>query len=118
MDSLIDRLKSRPRISEWVFPSPKKSKGHLVALDHPFYALRERAGIPDIHPHDLRRTLGSWQSELGTNLQIVAKSLGHQSARSTEVYSRVDIGAVRNSVRAATNAMLAAAQKKLSSSAS
>lgn len=66
--------------------------------------------IPDIRPHDLRRTLGSYQAIMGASLPIIGKSLGHKSQATTQIYARLDWNPVRESVRLATKAMLEAGE--------
>jgi integrase len=68
----------------------------------------KRAGLTDLRIHDLRRTLGSWQAALGASLPIIGKSLGHQSLEATQIYSRLELGPVRQSVERAGQAMLLA----------
>lgn len=63
----------------------------------------------DLRPHDLRRTLGSWQAAGGSSLQIIGKSLGHRSQAATIIYAHLNIDPVRASVDKATQAMLSAA---------
>ncbi|MEM5296938.1 site-specific integrase [Burkholderia sp. JPY481] len=65
------------------------------------------ARLPDLRPHDLRRTGASWQAQLGTSLAIIGRGLGHRSQRSTAIYARLQLDPVRASVERATDAMLA-----------
>ncbi|MDA8093092.1 MAG: tyrosine-type recombinase/integrase [Betaproteobacteria bacterium] len=60
-------------------------------------------------PHDLRRTLGSYQAITGASLQIIGKSLGHKSHAATQIYAHLDWDPVRESVNRATRKMLEAA---------
>ena len=64
--------------------------------------------LEDLRPHDLRRTLGSYQAMTGASLPIIGKSLGHKSQAATQVYARLDWDPVRVSVNRATQAMLEA----------
>jgi integrase len=64
--------------------------------------------LADLRPHDLRRTLGSYQAMTGASLPIIGKSLGHKSQAATQVYARLDWDPVRLSVSRATQAMLEA----------
>ena len=72
--------------------------------------VRERAGLPDVRMHDLRRTLGSWQAATGASLPVIGKSLGHKSTAVTQVYARLDLDPVRLSVNTAVAAMTLAAK--------
>lgn len=66
------------------------------------------ARLADLRIHDLRRTLGSWQAATGASLVVIGKSLGHKHLGSTQIYSRLNIDPVRDSVQTATRAIFAA----------
>ena len=107
----VEILKRRPKTSEFLFP--RTTMGALVSsIRRAWDLLASRAKIQDLHIHDLRRTLGSWQAGLGASLSVIGKSLGHSSFRSTAVYARLDLNPVRASVAAATQAMIAAGNVK------
>jgi integrase len=72
----------------------------------------ERAGIKDLRIHDLRRTLGSWQAITGSSLPIIGKSLNHKNASTTQIYARLNLDPVRESVQKATVAMIQAGNRK------
>jgi site-specific recombinase XerD len=46
----------------------------------------------------LRRTLGSWLSGQGYNLQLIGKALNHSSVSTTQVYARLDINPLREAL--------------------
>ena len=48
----------------------------------------KHAGISDVRPHDLRRTLGSWRAMTGATLPIIGKMLGHRHQVTTDIYAR------------------------------
>ncbi len=96
---------------EWVFPS-YHGAAHLRDPMPAWRRLLKRAGIEDLHIHDLRRSLGSWQAITGASLQIIGKSLGHVRPETTAIYSRLTLDPVRESVEKATVAMLAAGERK------
>jgi integrase len=105
----IDVLKGRKQNSgDFVFPGPGKT-GHAMKPEPVWHKLCERAGLADLRIHDLRRTLGSWQAAGGTSLAIIGKSLGHRSQQATAIYARLELDPVKQSVDAATAAMLVAA---------
>lgn len=97
--------------SPFVFPGPG-STGHLVEPKKAWAKLLETAQIENLRLHDLRRTLGSWQTKTGASMAIVGKSLNHKSIQSTKIYARLDLDPVRESVNRATDAMLHAAGVK------
>ncbi len=105
--SILNRRYENRRSDEWVFPSRNGAKSkHLTEPKKAWATICEQADLKDVRMHDLRRTLGSWQASLGTSLQIIGKSLGHRSTKSTEIYARLDVDPVRASVAAAAAAML------------
>jgi integrase len=67
----------------------------------------------NLHMHDLRRSLGSWQAALGASLVVIGKSLGHADLKSTQVYSRLQLDPIKESVSKAADAMIEAAGVKL-----
>lgn len=62
-------------------------------------------GLMSIRLHDVRRTLGSYQAINGSSLQVIGQSLGHKSMQSTQVYSRLTLEPVRQSVEKAVEAI-------------
>ena len=106
IDEAIDILKRRKgNDSPFVLPAPGKS-GHLVDPKKGWKRILTEAGIENLHLHDLRRTLGSWQAITGSSMIIIGKSLGHKSQKATEVYARLNITPVRESIENAVSAML------------
>ena len=98
--------KLRPHITgEWVFPSNRGR--HIVNPRAAWKRILTRSGILNFRMHDLRRTLGSWQAMTGASLPIIGKSLGHSTLEATQVYARLTLDPVRESVERATDAMLA-----------
>ena len=108
---LKDRLQARHGGNPWVFPGVGQT-GHVVDLKNRWKELLRRAKITNLRQHDLRRTLGSWQAAQGASLQIIGKSLEHKSVQATQVYSQLNLDPVRESVTAATQAIIAASKKK------
>lgn len=107
---ILHRRKATAGESPWVFPGQGRS-GHINEPKHALKAACETAGISDLRLHDLRRTLGSWQARQGTSLQIIGKTLGHESLQSTRIYARLADDSVREAVEAATMAMVSPQKK-------
>lgn len=67
----------------------------------------KKSGIIDCHPHDLRRTLGSWMLMNGTPIAVVSRMLGHSSIRVTEqVYAHLLPKKISDATESAVGAML------------
>ena len=94
----------------WVFPGTGRT-GHVVDLKRRWAALVKRAGLEDLHQHDLRRTNLSFQAAAGTSPQIIQKAGGHKTIAAAMIYQQLDLDPVRASVMAATRAILAASKK-------
>lgn len=62
-------------------------------------------GLLDVRIHDLRRTFASYQAMTGASLQVIGKSLGHKSQQATQIYARLNLDPVRDSVEKAVDAM-------------
>jgi integrase len=89
-----------------------KTTDDLLALAAKQKIKPEEYEIKDLRPHDLRRTLGSWQAINNSSLAIIGKSLGHKTHQATAIYARLSMDPVRQSVVAATASMLNAAGVK------
>lgn len=93
----------------WVFPS-RSQTGHVVELKTVWSRVIKAAGLTGVRPHDLRRTMASWQALLGASETLIGKSLGHAAGSpATSIYTRLTLDPVRASVNAAEAAILAAA---------
>lgn len=90
---------------DFVFPSTGKT-GHFVEPRKAWARLLKRAEIKNLRLHDLRRTLGSWQADMGASLSVIGKSLGHKNIATTAIYARLSLNPVRTSMENATSAIL------------
>jgi integrase len=89
--------------------------GNDTFINEIFEAVEAKAkflGIPitqnmtDIRLHDLRRTFGSYQAINGTSLHVIGQSLGHKSTKSTQIYARLTLDPVRDSMAKAIDKMI------------
>lgn len=90
--------------SPWVFPAISQS-GHMVNPSKTWRALLDRAGIEDLHLHDLRRSLGSLMAAANVSLPIIGKALGHTSPAATAIYARLNLNPVREAKEQALAAL-------------
>jgi integrase len=90
--------------SPWVFPSCGRT-GHIVHVAKAWSTLVQSAGIANLRPHDLRRTIGSWLAAAGASSFVIQKALTHKSAASAKAYAHLDVEPVRVALREVTDAM-------------
>jgi len=73
--------------SEFVFYGNGKT-GHLVDPKRAWTSLLKRAGIKDLHLHDLRRSMASWMANSGANVALIQSALNHKDIKTTlKVYT-------------------------------
>jgi integrase len=102
---VVTILEARKDLSlDWVFPG--KGDGHISTPGRHWRALLQEAGIADLRPHDLRRTLASYQALGGSSLLVIGKSLGHKSVTATAIYARLHDDPVRQSIEGAVAKIL------------
>jgi integrase len=110
----LEVLRRRARKKEhpiWVFPGGTKA-GHVGRPKQAWAALLKRGGIEDLHPHDLRRTLGSHLGARGASQATIAKALGHRDIRSAAVYTQIDHEPVRRELREVHKAFEASGKRR------
>jgi len=89
----------------WVFPSNSKT-GHMTDVKTSWTAARKAAGLPQIHIHDLRRTLGTRMAQNGATAVQIARALNHKSLTATQIYMRLAAEDVRPHLQQATAGLL------------
>lgn len=108
IDESLEILLRRKEKTSSVFVFPGKGRsGHYQEPRKAWVTLLKRAGLTDVRLHDLRRTMGSYQTITGASTTIVGKTLGHKSQAATAVYARLNLDPVRESMKTAVEAMLA-----------
>lgn len=99
--------------SEFVFPGTGV-KGYMTSPKAAWKRVVTRAGIENIRPHDLRRSLGSWMANTGASMVIIGGALGHKDPQSTKVYARLAVNPIKSAMEIASDAMLKAAKPNTS----
>lgn len=77
----------------WVFPSSYgKMRGRALSSSWVRVHVRQvgaDAGVPDLHPHQLRHTAATRLLEKGVDVRVLQELLGHASLQTTQIYLRV-----------------------------
>ena len=108
---IIERRR-RDAETDAVFPGRKSGVQFMTEPRVQWKRIRQSAGLQDVHIHDLRRTLGSWQASQGTSLPIIGAMLGHRpGSPATAIYARLMLDPVREAAENAVTAMLATTKK-------
>ncbi|MEE8533265.1 MAG: tyrosine-type recombinase/integrase [Alphaproteobacteria bacterium] len=82
--SAIERHEGNP----YVIVGQKRG-AHLVNIQQPWRAIRERAGLSDVRLHDLRHSFASVGAGAGLGLPMIGALLGHREAATTARYSHL-----------------------------
>ena len=90
--ALVAMLCSFPQTYAWVFGSPRHHGGPVKKSTsfHNWRRIRERAGLPDVTIHDLRRTCASFLAISGENIAVISKVLNHTTLANTAIYARLN----------------------------
>ena len=104
---LVQILAELPRVfgNPYVFVG-RHGKGHLKNISKAWRKIREKAGIPDVRIHDLRRSLGSWLAGSGISLTIIGKILNHSQPSTTAIYGRLHLEPLREVLEANASKMM------------
>ena len=84
--------------------------GHLQNMKRAWDRIREKAGLPDVRFHDLRRTVGSWVAGSGESLSLIGKVLNHRDVSTTAIYARLNLDPVRQALERNATKMLEAGE--------
>ena len=91
IDLINESLSLRDK-SKWLFPSPafstKDEHIHASSINHALRDNLKSLGIENVRPHDLRRTGGTFLSQLGVSRLTLKKVLNHVEKDVTSIYDR------------------------------
>jgi integrase len=89
-------IAQRPRLGPYVFASPRNALKPAVGLPKAWRAVRARAGLLGVRPHDLRHSFASFGAAGGASLLLIGKALGHSQAATTARYAHLGNDPVRD----------------------
>jgi integrase len=108
---ILRRRAAKANGNPWVFPGNTVA-GHMGSPRKKWAEFVEKAELPDLRVHDLRRTLGSWMASTGASTTITMKALGHRSVTTAMIYQQLAADPVREAAQRAVTAMLNDAKGK------
>ena len=86
-NSDIRAVPPHPKIAHLVGRLPLATSKSTI--QHAFARARLRAGMPEVHFHDLRHSAASAMVNAGIDLYVVGQVLGHRDPRSTKRYAHL-----------------------------
>jgi len=104
-------LDNLPRIGGYVIASRSvatEDEKPRSDLKKPWAAIAGRAGIADVHIHDLRHTFASVGAGGGMSLLTIGKLLGHADAATTQRYAHLHVDPTRAAADAIAGQIAAA----------
>jgi integrase/recombinase XerD len=101
--TLVDLLREyyreyRPK--KWLFEGHDGGQYSATSIEKIFHAAIRRAGIKkSVTPHSLRHSFATHLLEQGINLRYIQEILGHESPKTTQIYTHVathELGNIKN----------------------
>jgi integrase len=85
---LAQVLHALPRRNQWVFSSPTSKSGRIEDPTRPHKKALEKAGIPHLTIHGLRRSFGTLSEWVECPVGVVAQIMGHKPSAIAEKHYR------------------------------
>ena len=108
----IDVFKTIPKLEGNPYVITGLVKGqHLTDMQKPWRRLRHRAGLDGVRIHDLRHSFASDALQLGEDLTMIGKLLGHTQVQTTARYAHLKTAPIRAAADKVSAAIAAALLK-------
>ncbi|MBL0935485.1 MAG: tyrosine-type recombinase/integrase [Rhizobiaceae bacterium] len=102
----IDALKSISKVTNNPYVITGKVEGqHLTDMQKPWRRLRKRAGLEGLRIHDLRHSFASDALQLGQDLTMIGKLLGHTQVQTTARYAHLKTDPIRSAADTVSDAI-------------
>jgi site-specific recombinase XerD len=97
---LLREYHNRYRPVNWLFEGQSGNRYSASSIENIFRAAVKKAGIGKyVTPHSLRHSFATHLLEQGINLRYIQEILGHNSSKTTEIYTHVamhELGNIKN----------------------
>lgn len=107
--AVIDALKEIPKLKDNPYVITGRVEGqYLTDIQKPWRRLRKRAGLDGLRIHDLRHSFASDALQLGQDLTMIGRLLGHTQVQTTARYAHLKTDPIRAAADAVSEAIAAA----------
>lgn len=105
----IEVLGKIPKLDENPYVITGRIEGqHLTDMQKPWRRLRKRAGLDGLRIHDLRHSFASDALQLGQDLTMIGRLLGHTQIQTTARYAHLKTDPIRSAANTVAEAVAAA----------
>lgn len=102
----VEVFKTIPRLKNNPFVITGTIEGqHLTDMQKPWRRLRKRAGLDDLRIHDLRHSFASDALQLGEDLTMIGRLLGHTQVQTTARYAHLKTDPIRAAANKVSDAI-------------
>lgn len=107
--AVLDYLKTIPKVANNPYVITGQVEGeHLTDMQKPWRRLRKRADLDGLRIHDLRHSFASDALQLGQDLTMIGKLLGHSQVQTTARYAHLKTAPIRHAADTVSGAIAAA----------
>lgn len=99
---MLDELRKAHKVAKTPFVIECRGK-EVGSIAKAFRAVAVRARLPDVTPHVLRHTVGTWAAQAGKPMTQIGWLLGHSNTTTTEIYAHQHPDFIRDAVGSVTD---------------
>lgn len=104
--AVVEVFKAIPKVKDNPYVITGTIEGqHLTDMQKPWRRLRKRAGLDDLRIHDLRHSFASDALQLGEDLTMIGRLLGHTQVQTTARYAHLKTDPIRAAANKVSDAI-------------
>lgn len=104
--AVVEVFKNIPKVKDNPYVIAGTIEGqHLTDMQKPWRRLRKRAGLDDLRIHDLRHSFASDALQLGEDLTMIGRLLGHTQVQTTARYAHLKTDPIRAAANKVSDAI-------------